>query len=884
MSEFSLGQRWLSETETDLGLGVVTAVDGRQVSVMFPSTGETRMYAKSDAPLARFVLNEGQEATHADQWRFVVTEAKEHQGLAIYFGERLDSGEEVMVPESQLAHQIDTNPALTRFIAGQADRHDLYLLRMQGQQQLAQWQQSTVTGLLGARVNLLPHQCYVASTVANRYHPRVMLADEVGLGKTIEAGMIIKRQHVTGRSRRVLVAVPDSLRHQWLVEMRRRFALDFSVFDEARIREAQLDSDNPFSTEQLVIINNKILHDEQWHDALMGAEFDMLVVDEAHHLNDNTPGYEHFAQLAKAIPGLLLLTATPEQEGNEGHFKRLQLLDPDRFNDFNAFEEEQTHYRELAEQANNLSGEALDELLDEHGTGRVMFRNRRQNVGGFPARHFHSVKLPEPEDDMREPWWLGDPRVTWLIDHIKSNRDDKTLLICHSAKTVNELAEALRVLEGINAAVFHEGMSLLERDRAAEFFADDDNGSPVLLCSEIGSEGRNFQFVHQLVLFDLPGNPDLLEQRIGRLDRIGQTQDIQIYLPYLEDSDEGILLPWYHTMNAFEQCNPVGRRMYDEFAQPIKKSLLSCQPLPQEILQQSAELHQQLMSEVEKGRDKLQELNACRPQQAEAVISAIEETSDTAHLSEFMTTFWERFGIDAEELDETRTFVKPSEHMRVEAIPGLQEEGMTITFDRTTALNYEDVEFLSWDHPHVQEALDIVTQQDFGSVCVTKLNNKALPEGAWFMEVDFSAHINAPQNAVAQEFFPLQNHRILLDSQGRELTSKVPRDALTKQADFMDKKTSRQILKQLRDVTKSHLEVARSSAEAWLVEQSAAIRTRINESLGKELDRLTKLKQRNPSVRDSEIRAIELRKQTLLEALEQPQLSLFAVRILVNHH
>ena len=105
MSEFSLGQRWLSETETDLGLGVVTAVDGRQVSVMFPSTGETRMYAKSDAPLARFVLNEGQEATHADQWRFIVTEAKEHQGLAIYFGEREDSGEEVMVPESQLAHQ-----------------------------------------------------------------------------------------------------------------------------------------------------------------------------------------------------------------------------------------------------------------------------------------------------------------------------------------------------------------------------------------------------------------------------------------------------------------------------------------------------------------------------------------------------------------------------------------------------------------------------------------------------------------------------------------------------------------------------------------------------------------------------------------------------------
>ena len=86
---------------------------------------------------------------------------------------------------------------------------------------------------------------------------------------------------------------------------------------------------------------------------------------------------------------------------------------------------------------------------------------------------------------------------------------------------------------GIRATLFHEGMSLIERDRAAAWFADPEEGAQVLICSEIGSEGRNFQFAHHLVLFDLPSNPDLLEQRIGRLDRIGQNAVIKIHVPYV---------------------------------------------------------------------------------------------------------------------------------------------------------------------------------------------------------------------------------------------------------------------------------------------------------------------------------------------------------------
>ncbi|MGP1782736.1 helicase-related protein, partial [Shewanella frigidimarina] len=202
------------------------------------------------------------------------------------------------------------------------------------------------------------------------------------------------------------------------------------------------------------------------------------------------------------------------------------------------------------------------------GTGRVLYRNSRASVKGFPQRnlHVHPQKMPEqyvtayrvsammnkhldtnakvrqvlsPEkiyqdfDSGSASWWKFDPRVDWLIDFLKTNRSKKVLIIASQAETALSLEEALRTREGIQATVFHEGMSIIERDKAGAYFAQETGGAQALICSEIGSEGRNFQFASNLVLFDLPLNPDLLEQRIGRLDRIGQKNDVEIHLPYL---------------------------------------------------------------------------------------------------------------------------------------------------------------------------------------------------------------------------------------------------------------------------------------------------------------------------------------------------------------
>ena len=886
MSEFRVGQRYLSETETEMGLGLITQAEGRHITVMFPANGEVRLYAAQEAPLARYLLQEGQQGKHAEGWAFIIEELSEAAGIVTYHGTREDTQESVAVPEPQLSYQIDNNPALTRLLAGQADRLDMYQLRCEANQHLAAYQNSEVAGLLGVRTHLLPHQLYIAKTVADRYHPRVLLADEVGLGKTIEAGMIIKRRLMTDRSSRVLIVVPESLMHQWLIELRRRFALSFTLFDEERCEQASEDTENPFLTEQHIIVSSDFIKEPKWQSALSDADFDLLVIDEAHHLQPDADEFAQVKALCESIPGLLLLTATPEQEGSEGHFLRLQLLDPDRFNDYEAFLKEQEHYKELAEQAESITdSEKLDELLDKYGTGRVMFRNRRADIGGFPERRFHPIELPEftPEEGM--PWWMDDPRVDWLINHLKENRNTKALLICKTAEQVLDLSEALRVLAGVQAATFHEGMTLTERDRSAAFFASEEDGSPVLLCSEIGSEGRNFQFVSQLILFDLPTNPDLLEQRIGRLDRIGQQNTIDIYLPYTSGSSESILLPWYEQgMNAFRQCNAIGRKLYDAFGTFIEAALQKRQPLSDDIIQQTQELSDAWRELNKQGHDKLQAMNACRPEQAERIIGNIETDSDVDTVADFMLAFWDRFGVNNEVLDENRWFIRASEHMRIPGLPGLPEDGITVTFDRVTALNFEDVDFLSWDHPMVQAALELLSTDDFGSTCVAQMKNTAIPAGSWFLELDFTNTVTAPAKTAAQEFCPQGNLRLLLDSQGRELSDKVSRELLDQQASFLDKKTARQILKQLRGPAQDLIHGAQDQARSWQERLVKAQQEKISETLQRELKRLEALKDVNPSVRESEIEALKERQATLLAATEQPQLSLTAIRILVNNH
>ena len=230
--EFIKGQRFISQTEQELGLGSVEDINHRMVKLAFAAANESRIYAKDNAPLSRIVFDIGDKVPARAGWELTVDSIQQLNGLIIYQGID-DSGKEVLLPETEIADTIKLDRPAERMFSGHLDSNKWFNLR-----QLAitnvrnKLQQNPLYGLLGCRTSLLLHQLYNAQAVAKRFAPRVLLADEVGLGKTIEAGLIIHQQLLKNRVKRVLVIVPESLTHQWMVEMLRRFNLHFSVYNE----------------------------------------------------------------------------------------------------------------------------------------------------------------------------------------------------------------------------------------------------------------------------------------------------------------------------------------------------------------------------------------------------------------------------------------------------------------------------------------------------------------------------------------------------------------------------------------------------------------------------------------------------------------------------
>ncbi len=288
MENFVPGQRWLSETQAELGLGIVVATDGRCVRIDYPATGETRLYAMRDAPLARIEVGPGERIRDRQGRELRVIAARIEQGLIHYRCEDLD-GRECELAEAELDDHQRFNRPHQRLLSGRIDSDHWFGLRYRTWRQGMREAGSPTLGLLGARVALIPHQLHIAAEVAGRDAPRVLLADEVGLGKTIEAGLILHRMLLTGTARRVLVVTPEPLLHQWLVEMRRRFNLSFALFDRERFDA--IPDGNPFEAEQQVLCSLDLLVSQPDAElAVLDGHWDLLVVDEAHHLTWSEAG------------------------------------------------------------------------------------------------------------------------------------------------------------------------------------------------------------------------------------------------------------------------------------------------------------------------------------------------------------------------------------------------------------------------------------------------------------------------------------------------------------------------------------------------------------------------------------------------------------------
>ena len=976
MSDFSPGQRWISDGEAELGLGTVLNCDARSVTILFSASQETRTYNTRQAPLTRVMFGSGDRVLSADGWQIVVDDSKESNGLITYIGEDKE-GNLRELPEAKLADTMQFDQARDRLLTGQVDRNDWFDLRFRTLHHYQRIEQHSALGFSGPRIDLIPHQLYIANEVANRHAPRVLLADEVGLGKTIEAGLILHRLLLNGRVERALILVPDSLTHQWLVELLRRFSLNVTLLDETQSQAHG--SYNPFESAQLVLASQGWLFaNPQRQEQALASQFDLLIVDEAHHLDwseeGSGPGYRCVEQLSAVIPGLLLLTATPEQMGIKSHFARLRLLDSERYHDLERFKAEESHYTEVARAidalealpddpsartdvsavADDRDSQALlatlcnpeaskaqqetaraqlsEALLDRHGTGRVMFRNSRRHVGGFPERRLNLVSLALPsayrrvvrrlerDDDYLdellietgmdhpdvliypdaayrelssdplngEEWWHIDPRVNWLLEKLSDDSEsgfanEKVLVIAHHRETAEGLAEGLRVLGGYHAPVFHEDLSLIERDRAAAAFADEDEGVQVLVCSEIGSEGRNFQFCRHLVMFDMPQHPDQLEQRIGRLDRIGQRHAIELHIPTFEGSPGERLLRWYHEgMDAFSAPHGVGNELFDAFGDALADALLDDEALD-EIIAETRTLFSAKLAEHDAGRNRLLELNACRPARAQQVIDAVRELDDDAALPRYLERALDIFGVESQEIGKGLMHLQPSQHM-LDGLPGLVkgEEGFTATYSRSQALARDDVQRLSWEHPLLREMMGRVLDGTMGNSALALLRHDAIPSGRLMAELVFRTHCPAPKKLHLNRFLPPTAVRLLLDESGANLTSKISFTGLGKNLQKVNKSLARDLIKSRHDQLRELLTQGEGEAERQLPSIVENAEARMRAQLDAEIARLTALAEHNPAVRSAEIDALKDERKALSEAIENTRLRLDSVRVIIT--
>ncbi len=948
--QFVPGQRWVNHAELQLGLGTVITSENRRVTLLFTATGETRTYSSQSAPLSRVLYKPGDNIRHRNGAELIIAHLEQDEaGLYCYHGKDINNTPASIHEIDIDAKQVMYGPA-ERLLAGLVDESKWFHLRHLALSALNFMHRHPVATITGCRVDLIPHQLYIAREISNRYAPRVLLADEVGLGKTIEAGLIIHQQLHNEQIKRVLIVVPDNLLHQWLVEMLRRFNLRFSLYDAQRHADTKIsETDNPLLDEQLVLCGlNTLTENNPFKIDILAAGWDMLVVDEAHHLNwtpeTASPAYLTIEALAKITAGVLLLTATPEQLGKAGHFARLRLLDPDRFHDFDTFIKEEKQYEPIAksvkalfEQARpatniiaqlatalgtdlsrfipqdgsqlSLNPERRDALvhylLDIHGTGRVLFRNTRSTIKGFPERQLLTYPLAKPdayigleltidtdhqhlsslelayEHKGGPHWTVVDPRVEWLIKIYEELKPEKLLVITHARQSVLELSEYLKTRHGIYPAVFHESMSILERDRAAEYFADPESGTRMMICSEIGSEGRNFQFAHHLVLFDLPLLPDLLEQRIGRLDRIGQKHPVKILVPYIASSAQETLLRWYRDgLGAFLAPCQTGQEIYHQINPSLIDILKQPDACADELINHTNRMNKSLLKDLENGRDRLLEYNSCPPVQANTLQQQAQFTDQSDLLQQLMESAFNCFGIDSEDHSEFALILRPGEDM-VTAFPQLPDEGMTITFDRQTALVHENWHYLGWTHPMVTGALDLALSYEKGNATAISFSAGGIIPGTLLLECLYILQISPDQEFVLRNLIPPQVLRLIIDEDGHDYGTQLPHQLIESTKSYIDKVTIETIVTMKQSSIRRLLDMSKNMADNMMPDMIKHTKETTYRHIHTELERLKDLSRVNPNIRQIEIDFMKNQEDKITSVFESITPRLDGVRLLI---
>lgn len=951
-------QKVISKSEPELGQGHIIKVDLalNVVNVVFSQSQEERCYSIKNAPIQRLEFKAGDKIRAKQSTGLVIERVSYKENLTYYH-----TSQGVFAEHETSLLEGDKNSAIDHLITGQWSHHNSYDLRKEAWSIKSNTHKIETRGMLGARVTPLPHQLYIASEVSRRAFPRVLLADEVGLGKTIEAGLIFSSLKALGRADRVLVVTPESLVNQWVAEFYRRFGEMFSILDENRcIQEEQSQNDSAFSQNQRVIVSmDFLLNSPQRCKEAIEAKWDLLIVDEAHQLDwdpdEPNPKWLIAKSLSEVSSGLLLLTATPRQHGIATQFGLLNLVDPKLYSDYEDFWDKYQEIRKTADLAKKIKNQHLDRndkqelkniffsdqdmlslidkplseesvksllsaLVDRHGTGRVLFRNRRENLKGFPKRNLRSIPLQASASYMNNlaktdtkqlsalqllDFATGrsssrvyqDPakenaRYRWLSAFIsKELKNDKALILCSKSETVVEIKEYLQgELPKIKAAIFYEGLSVVERDKQAAFFSDPD-GAQILISSEIGGEGRNFQCTKNLIMMDIPRLPDLLEQRVGRLDRIGQGREIFIHVPWLENTPEEVLFKWFHLgLGSFEKAWNSADPLLEEFVDELLEAFRQFFPQHSQYSQRAVNLEMLIkesqtaaaafLKERAASIDILVDINSFNEKEGQALLEGVDDADDDPTLEFFMRGIFDHFGVDYEDADDRGSLlVRPESLSFIDKFPGLPDDKDSIlTFDRELALAREDYIFVTADHLIAESSLALLLERDEGVASICKWPESPYGRGV-LVELSLILEATGAKHLELGRYLPISNQEIVVNHLGQEIKN-PQHTGQTQKFVELTKAEVPQDGAQFKKLLSPLIDKALKANKSWSNEKTTQAMESAKQKFDQEISRLNYLLSINPDISREELTRLNAKKEEVMEALKNAQPRLDGIRVI----
>ena len=456
--------------------------------------------------------------------------------------------------------------------------------------------------------NLTPltHQLEAAETVIERMNGKAILADEVGLGKTIEAGLILKEYLVRGLVKKALILVPASLVNQWIEELNQKF----------HIPVIQYKKNYDLNYCNIVVMSIDMAKRSPHKESIYDQDYDLIIIDEAHKLkNHKTKSYEFVQNLKKRF--CLLLTATPIQNNVFELFYLISLLKPGHLGNYESFKSSFSASKHDVEHDDYLKG-----LVNQ-----VMVRNRRQDTGiEWTNRHVEIIPIDFTPDEKEVYDLISELKnvssvfsdafsMITLQREMCSSKEATYLTLtkmrqrCSKPEDIAYIDEIIRKLEvleinskaekafeiiskandkviifteyrasqtylqwflyskGISSVLFNGQFNKNKREWMKQQFKAE---AQVLIATESGSEGINLQFCHHVINYDLPWNPMKLEQRIGRVHRLGQEHDVHIYNLAIQNTIEDHILDLlYVKIGVFEKVVGELDDILSAFKEPI---------------------------------------------------------------------------------------------------------------------------------------------------------------------------------------------------------------------------------------------------------------------------------------------------------------------------